>query len=387
MIQIYEKEKCCGCSACAQKCPKHAIEMKKDQEGFLYPTVDMSRCVECGLCENICPEIKPAIVSDYTQVYACYCNDFDKRIKSASGGIFAVIAENILRVGGVVFGAAFDENWNVRHIAIEKKEQLQMLQGSKYVQSFIGETYKQAEKELQYGRKVLFSGTPCQIQGLCRYLGKNYENLILVDLICHGVPSNDIWQSYLGEISEGRKIVSFISRDKSKGIENAPLIFEFENGKLLREKYNKNIYISGFSQNLYLRPSCHVCSFKGVDRCSDMTIGDFWGLTDYKPEFGDQYGVSAVLIHTEKGKKIFDKLQEEITSIKCEAEMISPQNPCLLTSVQPHVERTRFFELMPEQGFLVTVKKLLRPSIKQRMNKAFKIPRYYIWVVKRKLRR
>ena len=387
MIQIYEKEKCCGCSACAQKCPKHAIKMQKDQEGFLYPIVDITRCVECGLCENVCPEIKPAIVSDHTQVYACYRNDFDKRIQSASGGIFAVMAENILRAGGVVFGAAFDENWNIRHIAIEQEDQLQMLQGSKYVQSVIGKTYKQAEKALRDGRKVLFSGTPCQIQGLRRYLGKDYENLMLVDLICHGVPSNDIWQAYLKEISKGRKIVSFIPRDKSKGIENAPLVFEFENGDFLREKYDKNVYISGFNQNLYLRPSCHTCSFKGIDRCSDITIGDFWGLGDYKPEFSDQYGISAVLIHTETGKKIFEKIRGAVALVECKAEMLSPQNPCVLASVQPHVERTRFFELMPEQGFRVTVKKLLRPSIRQRMNKAFKVPRYYIWVVKQKLKR
>lgn len=386
MIQICKKEKCCGCSACAQKCPQNAIEMKKDQEGFLYPTVYSLRCVECGLCENVCPEINAATVFDNTQVYACYRRDFAKRIQSASGGIFAVMAESILKDRGVVFGAAFDENWMVRHIAVEQIEQLPILLGSKYVQSVVGETYKQAEKALKEGRKVLFSGTPCQIQGLHKYLGRSYENLFSVDLICHGAPSNDIWQLYLKEISKGRKIKSVVVRDKSNGIDNAPMVFRFDNGELFQEKYNKNTFLAGFNKNLYLRPSCYACPFKGINRCSDMTIGDFWGLSDFKPDFGDQYGVSALLLHTQKGKNFFDTLNQGIENIKCDVEMIIPQNPCLVKSVQQHSDRENFYELLTKHGFQVTVKKILRPSMAEYLNNAFKILRYYMWVIKQKIK-
>ena len=386
MIQIEKKEQCSGCSACAKRCPKHAIKMEKDREGFYYPAIEKSLCVECGLCEMVCPQTHPAVCSKETQVYACYRNDFGKRLKSASGGIFAVMAEYVMRMGGVVFGAAFDEQWNLKHIGIEKIDQLPILQGSKYVQSVIGETYRQAEEALKNGRIVLFSGTPCQIQGLHCFLGKQYENLISVDMICHGVPSNDIWQLYLAEISKGRKLLSFTQRDKSEGIGNAPLVFEFENGDIIREKYNSNIYISGFRKNLYLRPSCHVCSFKGFNRCSDLTIGDFWGLADYKPEFGDQYGISVLLIHTLRGKSIFDDIQDEITAVECEPDMISPQNPCILTPVEPHIYREKFFEECTQKGFYTTVKQLLRPSTKERFKKKFEIPMYYLWVVKNKLK-
>lgn len=197
MIQIKDKSKCCGCMACVQKCPKQCITMKEDEEGFLYPHVDESLCVSCNLCEKVCPVINQTANNEPIKVYAATNNNKEILKQSSSGGIFSLIAEKILDENGVVFGAAFNDKWEVCHTYIEKKEDLCKLRGSKYVQSWVGSTYKDAESFLKQNRKVLYSGTPCQIAGLKKYLRKDYEHLICVDIICHGSPSPGIWKSYL----------------------------------------------------------------------------------------------------------------------------------------------------------------------------------------------
>lgn len=199
MIHITDKRDCCGCNSCVQRCPKSCIRMREDDEGFLYPEVDESVCIDCGLCEKVCPVIHQARENRPIVVCAAKNKSEEIRYQSSSGGVFTALANEIIREGGVVFGAGFDENWEVKHDCTETVEGLSAFRGSKYVQSRIGDSFKKAEQFLKIGRTVLFSGTPCQIAGLKRFLRKEYDNLLTVDFICHGVPSPGVWREYLKE--------------------------------------------------------------------------------------------------------------------------------------------------------------------------------------------
>ena len=197
MIQIVDKQNCCGCGACAQRCPQQCISMRIDQEGFLYPHVDESFCVNCGLCESVCPFLKPEAERTPLEVFAAINRDEGVRQHSSSGGVFSLLASSVISAGGVVFGVRFDEQWNVVFDYAEDKDKIGLFRGSKYVQANVGDAYKKCECFLKEGRKVLFSGTPCQIAGLKKYLQKEYTNLVACDLICHGVPSPKVWEKYL----------------------------------------------------------------------------------------------------------------------------------------------------------------------------------------------
>lgn len=385
MIEIKSKIECCGCYACFQSCPKGAIKMIPDDEGFSYPEVDKHLCINCGICEKVCPEYTPEKVLPVIKTYAAYRKNFEKRLKSSSGGLFTVLAESVIKKNGVVFGAAFDKDWRLEHCAVDSMDEIQILQGSKYLQSNIGTTFQDAEKNLKEGKVVMYSGTPCQIQGLKKYLGKNWSNLITVDLICHGVPSPEVWENYLREISKGRKLKRIQFRDKSKGIKNAPLVFEYSNGEVLKEKYGDNIYIRGFIHNLYLRPSCHKCKFKGAEKCSDFTLGDFWGIENYKPSFADQYGISAIMLRTEKAHEIFESIKNEIVLEYSTVEQVAIDNPCLYFSVKPNPKRQKFFETWRQIGTINSVKKLLRPTKKEYVLKMKNQVIYYICIMKKKI--
>lgn len=327
MIDIKEKKNCCGCEACVQRCPKSCITMREDHEGFLYPEIDKNICIDCGLCEKVCPVINQAEERKPLAVYAAKHKDEQIRMASSSGGAFTAIAESVINEGGVVFGAKFNQDWDVVHSYTETKEGLGAFRGSKYVQSRIGESYKEAEGFLKAGRKVLFSGTPCQIAGLKRFLRKEYDNLLTVDFICHGVPSPGVWREYLKEetarqcgeknsvlqrpIHERNVLIEGISfRDKRLGWKkfSFALALSTTNGSgakntvLLSEPLNKNIYLRGFLADLYLRPSCHACPSKSLKSGSDITIGDFWGIQSVMPEIDDDKGVSVVMVNSEKAR-------------------------------------------------------------------------------------
>lgn len=364
MIEIRDKYTCCGCHACFQSCPVKAITMVFDEEGFLYPEVNNKKCINCNKCEQVCPEIIQKKTLPVIKTYAAYRKSFKKRLDSASGGIFAVIAEFVIKNNGVVFGAAFDDEWNLKHCAIQSLDKLINLQGSKYLQSTIGTAFQETEKYLNLGKMVLFSGTPCQIQGLRKYLKKDYPKLITVDLICHGVPSPKVWEQYIAEISKGRRLEKFQPRDKSNGIVDAPLIFLFSNGESITEKYSENLYIKGFIEDFYLRPSCYKCKFKGSERCSDLTLGDFWGIEKIEPRFADQYGISAVMLHTDKADKIFNLIKHELIITSSTVEQVAIENPSLMFSVYEKTKRKEFFKVWRKKGVIKTVKKLQHPTLK-----------------------
>lgn len=336
---------CTGCSACASVCPKNAISMVLDDAGFLHPSVDNNRCVDCKLCEKACPVLNNPAVSENTEAYGAYAKDSSLLNGSSSGAIFPILAKYILSRGGVVFGAAFDEDFTVKHIGIETVDELPKLCSSKYVQSEIGQTFREAKAALDAGRLVYFSGTPCQIAGLKAYLKKDYENLITQDLVCHSAPSPKVWEDYKQALEEshGGKMTEFSFRHKETGWEGYYIRAEFDNGSTFLQKAGENPYQRGFIKGLYSRPSCYTCAFKGVERCSDITLADFWGVKNILPEAYHPMGTSLVLLHSEKARKLFQEISSEIQSFSADANAALVFNQAaLVPSKQP--KRYAYFQ-------------------------------------------
>ena len=303
MIHIDDKSKCCGCNTCVQRCPKQCIVMHEDEEGFLYPQVDVTLCIDCGLCEKVCPVINQNMKKDPIVVFAMQHMDKGIRLKSSSGGIFTFIATNIIEEGGIVFGARWNEKLELVHDYTETKEGLSFFCGSKYVQSCIGNIYKDVEYFVKNKRRVLFTGTPCQVAGLKKFLHKEYENLLTVDILCHGVPSPRVFRNYLTYIGKGEKIVNFDFRDKSTGWKGYSVKYVYENGKIKRHSARLDEYMRAYLNHYMLRPSCHVCPAKAGKSGSDITLGDLWGANQLPMIKDDDTGLSVVIVNTEKGEK------------------------------------------------------------------------------------
>lgn len=351
MIEITKKENCTGCHACYNYCPQKCITMQFDNEGFLYPVVDSAKCIECNLCEKVCPIIHQEEVENEPIAYGCYNKNEEVRKQSSSGGIFTLIAELVIKSDGVVFGAGFDEDYNVEHSYVDNIEQIGKFRGSKYVQSRIGDTYEHAKKMLEDGRVVLFTGTPCQIGGLKSYLGKDYDNLICQDIVCHGVPSQYVWQHYKKLISKDKKLVNMSFRDKSTGWKRYSLKFDFEDGSSYKEIGNENAYIKGFINNLYLRPSCYKCAYKTLHRQSDITLADFWGVEGIVPNLDDDRGTSLLFINSKKGQDLFEKIKDSVEYNEVDIERAIVFNPCAVKSCKSNKNRDKFIEEYEKNDF------------------------------------
>ena len=350
MINIIDKSKCCGCSACVQVCPKQCIQMHEDNEGFLYPQVNAEICIHCGLCEKVCPELHTSKKCEPLSVYAAKNTDEEVRLTSSSGGIFTLLAEQIIEEGGVVFGARFDEKWEVHHIMATTKEELKPFRGSKYVQSRIGTTFKQVKVCLNLGKKVLFTGAPCQVAGLKHYLRKDYDNLLTMDFVCHGVPSPKVWRSYLSEVSEGRNIKNIEFRNKRCGWKNPSLVLDFEEiekRRLLSQSrgFDENIFMQAFLSNLILRPSCYDCAEKCGKSGSDITLGDFWGIEKVLSNFDDDRGCSLLLIYSSKVLKYLNCPKIAVSMADALAK-----NQSILYSVNVPMNREYFFYAFGKKG-------------------------------------
>lgn len=347
MAFVKNKEDCCGCHACCNACPTHAIEMRPDEEGFLYPHVVQDKCIHCRKCETVCPIRHQPKRNPLELAYGCYATDHEERMSSSSGGVFSVFARKVLEAGGVVCGAAYGDDGDsmeVRHIVIDDARDLNRIKGTKYVQSRIGTVYRELKAHLDRGVQVLFSGTPCQVAGLRRYLGRDYEELYCIDLICHGVPSPKVFKRYIDERTSGEKLKSMTFRNKEKGISNVVVEFETESGLLISENYDRCPYIQGFIQNMYTRPSCFECRFK-KKRFSDITIGDFWAIHEFHPDFSDDYGVSAVIVRSDKGMSLMKRIHEEVEMTSATIKEIACWNSSLHESAQHNTKRDRFFEI------------------------------------------
>lgn len=381
MIHITDKKNCCGCSACVQRCPKQCIRLEEDSEGFLYPQVDEETCIKCGLCEKVCPILNQADKLPVQEVLAVKNPDEEERMNSSSGGVFLPLAREVINKGGVVFGAIYDKSWEVHHVYAEKIEDVYPMMGSKYLQSKIENTYKEAERFLKQGREVMFVGSPCQIAGLRTFLrNKEYPNLLAVDFLCHGVPSPGVWRRYLAETyggygvkehgrlqaTAGKNTVLLSSLNATSPIgdikfrdktESGWKKYRFvvcqksaskadQNSVLSSDIHYDNPFMRGSLSDIYLRPSCYACKCKNGVNHSDMTIADFWGINQIAPEFDDDKGVGLVLLNTKKGEEYFSRLPMDM--MPSNLEKAHYYNGGFNEHTKAHPKRVLFFDLISQ---------------------------------------
>lgn len=398
MIHITDKQNCCGCTACVQRCPKQCIRLDEDAEGFLYPNVNEEACVKCGLCEKVCPILNQADKLPALEVLAVKNPNEEERMNSSSGGLFLPLAREVINKGGVVFGAVYDEHWEVHHVYAEKIEDVYPMIGSKYLQSRIENTYKEAEIFLKQGREVLFVGSPCQIAGLRTFLrNKEYPNLLAVDFLCHGVPSPGVWRRYLAETyggydaedqnrlqaTDGKNTVLLSSLNAKSPIgdikfrekeEDGWKKFRFvvrkksaskadQNSVLSSDIHYNNPFMRGFLSDIYLRPSCYECKCKNGVNHSDLTIGDYWAARVTDQDFDDDKGVGLVLVNTSKGKKYFDGLNMTVRNSTLDKAHLC--NGGFNEHTKTHPKRLLFFTLLNEGK-----------TIEEAVNKCLFVPVY-----------
>lgn len=308
---VCDIEKCTGCGACFNICPTGAISMSECVAGFLYPKIDKEKCVNCTECVKTCPVnsgIKPC---ERNACYSAFVTNKESLKKSSSGGVFGALAESVLKRKGAVYGAAYDDDLRVVHDKATNLSELDKTRGSKYVQSDKRDTFKEIEVLLDKGDNVLFSGCPCEVAGLKAYLKRDYENLLTVDLVCHGVPSYKVFKAYINEKPFGDKVVNVAFRDKRNGWGNSTVRYDLSNGAEETESYFDCKFLKGYIDNVYLRKSCYNCAFKGDVRASDITLGDMWGAHEIDGAKVNKDGTSLVLVHTAKGAKYMDLLIKE----------------------------------------------------------------------------
>lgn len=375
MIEIKAKKDCCGCYACYNICPKECITMESDNEGFWYPKIDKDKCINCNLCEKVCPIINPVKRADSKKIaYASMNKDEQVRIKSSSGGIFSILAEYIIKNNGIIYGAGFDEDFNIKHKRILYSTDLDLLRGSKYVQSSIGDIYKQVKNDLENNNPVLFTGTPCQVEGLRSYLRKEYVNLITMDFICHGVPSPLVWEKYLKKMKKSKqeniKNIYFRNKDIGWKLFSLKIIFD---KRIYSNDLNNDLFMKGFLQDVYLRPSCYNCKFKKINRISDITVADFWGIGNILPKMDDDKGTSLIVIHSEKGKQLFDKLSEKMILSEVNLNEAIKYNPSMISSVKYNEKRKDFFlELNSGEELINLIKRYTKVSLERRVKNKIK---------------
>lgn len=374
MIDTIKIEECTGCWACTNICPINCIDMKENKEGFLYPVVDEDKCIKCKKCINICPIKEKKEIKNNPSAYACFNKDEVIRKESSSGGIFTLLSNLVINNNGVVFGALFNGEFDVEHGYVEKIEEIKKIRGSKYVQSKIGYSYSKVKEFLDNGKIVLFSGTPCQIAGLKSFLGKEYDNLICVDLVCHGVPSPIAWRKYRDEISCGKEISNISFRDKTYGWKDYSFRMDFKDGTTYLNKGAENKYIRGFIGDIYLRPSCHNCKFKSLNRDSDLTLADFWGIENICKDMDDGIGTSFVIVNSEKGRKLVDSINSNIEIKEVKLDDVVKYNMSAVKSSYCNPRREYFFKHIDKWEFDKLVDKSLRdPFIVRIKTKVYRI--------------
>lgn len=373
---IQEKESCTGCGMCAAICPSSAIQMQADSHGFLHPVVDAGKCTDCGLCARKCSVSTLPQVSAHTDILTGYAKDKTLLSSSSSGAIFPVLAVEIIRRGGIVLGAAFDTNLNVVHTTAETLPELTALCSSKYVQSRIpANCYLQVKKALTAGRWVYFSGMPCQVAALKSYLDREYETLITQDTACHSVPSPLVWGEYKAELEKqhGGKLAAFSFRNEANGWEVYHIRAFFDNGSEFTQPAAENPYQRGFIKGLYSRSSCFVCKFKGIERCSDITLADYWGVKGIQPEAYNPQGTSLILLHSDKGRALLESCKDKL-QITTAADSAFTFNPAVLTPIQKPARYDEFWTGYGKTSFDELVSACCEPTkeelAKERWNKS-----------------
>ena len=350
---VITNSECTGCYACHSVCRKNAIEMKSDERGFLVPIINYDLCIGCKLCQRVCPLNSPELkTEEKTKAYAAYANENKLRLSSSSGGLFSCFADCIISNNGAVYGAVFSEEWEVIHG--RTTDDFSKMRTSKYVQSRIGDIFCRVQKDLESNMSVLFTGTPCQVAGLNSYLkqkGIDTNNLFTVDIICHGVPSPMLWKKHLYNISNGKRIKNINFRDKRFSWGGFSLTVSFDDLTEYSKVAGEDGYMRGFFANMTLRNSCYACKFKSIMRESDITIADYWGVEKYDPDIMNEKGTSAVIIHSDKGRRLFENIKEKITAKEVDLEHILRKNMTMVESVKAHSRADLFWQKGAETDF------------------------------------
>lgn len=372
MIGITEKQNCCGCGACFNVCPTRCITMTEDEEGFLYPEVDTSRCVDCGLCSRVCVcQREEPLRQKEPACYAAILKDDSVRAASSSGGVFSLLAESIIAADGVVYGVAMDED--MRSCSLTRAacaDELPKLRGSKYLQADVGETYRSVKKDLDADRQVLFTGVPCQIDALKLFLDREYANLYCVEVICHGTPSPLLWRTYVEYLEQKHheKIRSVQFRSKTSGWKKYGLAIggtDFHQDQTLSD----DPYLMMFSRNDSLRPSCYHCRAKELESSADLTLGDFWGIWNSAPEMYDDKGTSLVMVQSDRGAELFERIRESIVCREMSFADSIASNSAYHKSVGRPKERDTFFADLNTISFDEMICKYCALSAKAKLKK------------------
>lgn len=370
IIQFKKKEDCCGCTACMNICPKQAITMKPDADGFVFPKIDHSLCIECGKCIKVCAyQHVPVSGNKPLATYVAINKSKDVLSSSASGGIFGALASLIFEKNGIVFGCAYNENLEPEHMGVDNQLDMKKIQGSKYVHSNINTTYDKAKKHLNEDRWVLFTGTPCQIAGLKSYLGKDYERLVTADIICHGVPSAEFFRGYIKYLEEklGVRITSINFRDKSKGWGHVEKVVYEKNGRIkekLLQPFN-SYYHTYFLEGETLRENCYECKYTCGNREGDFTLGDFWGVEKAHPEIETRNGVSVLLVNSKKGMSLVDNLSKYLNLLKSTFEQAREQNEQLNKPTAKSDKRDVILKTWREGGYKAVAEEFYRTNKKK----------------------
>ena len=380
MIEIVPIRDCVGCHACESVCRTEAIQLVLNKEGFLYPLLDGAKCTQCKACLAACPAVSETCFERMLEpdVYAAWSTSDDIRQISSSGGLFTEFAQKILANSGVVYGASFDRDFTLRHQEAGSVDDLQPLRGSKYVQSNLAGMFVKIRRRLKQNQQVLFVGTPCQVAGLNSFLRHDYPQLMTCDVICHGVASPGVFARYIGELEKKQlaTVISFQFRAKPHGWRGFFIDIQFDNGHRIMEPFPNNPYMKGFLADLYLRPSCYHCKYSRLPRVADITLGDFWGIWNYRPEWDTDKGVTALLVNSLKARNF---LAGDLVLHQADLNWVVNGNPSLTGSAKPHKNRKKFFRLFADDPTFETIINTCLPPTSY-LDKV-------IWSIKRRLKR
>ena len=359
-LATQEESECCGCGACIEICPKNALSMKVNTEGFKYPVVNEDKCVGCGLCEKVCPEMNPPRKTEPLEIYALQSKNAEELFESSSGGAFRLVADSVIQQGGAVVGCVWNEKMEPVLTITDSFDGLKPMQGSKYLSSSTEHTYSQIRKLLDAGKIVLFTGTPCQCAGVLNFLRKPYDNLLTMDFLCHGVPSQMAFNAYKGccEKRRGGKLSQYKCRDKSAhgwAISESYSV----NGKKYTAHGMTSTYLFAFISGYFNRYSCYTCKFRGLKRFTDYTISDFWG---YQKELNCHDGISAFQVNTLQGKKFMPLFAENAYFHIASREDVAIENPAILYSHKEKVPELRkiIYQQIGSKGWEIVEKKHLK---------------------------
>lgn len=379
MIEITDKTKCTGCTACLNACAHYAISMRFDGEGHSYPQVEKSSCVDCGLCEKVCPvlhaeELLGGIPDEKPEAYAVYNRNEEVRRDSTSGGLFTAIADHVLAKGGIVFAARFDKDFHIMHEASASLDEIHSYRGSKYAQSDLGDTFNRIKSFLRNGRHVLFVGAPCQVAGLKAFLRKDYDRLFTCDFICMCISSPKIWEEYLSAYWDRPSIKRIVFKDKRTGWHNWRMLVEDDRGEHLVKGVDDPFFHS-YLLHYTSRPSCYRCPFRRVRHLSDVTIADCWGIDKVNPAFDDNKGCTTLILQTQKGTELFGSIKDSLKVAPYGIENVLKYNRHIACDIFCPPERAKFYRLYQIQGIRQAMEWMMRqskPSISYRIWKRIK---------------